>query len=148
LHDAAWQAVDLELFNRESQRYEEIAGRYDRFNRTVTTVFRCRSISSENEDLFPRGWVRNYNQDLYEYGYYDSDSGRYYLRSGRKESFDRAFGRWIQNLSETAEGLSNEFRSQAEELTVLYYQTETKAKADRLDRKSRDLMDTARKHGR
>ena len=148
LHDAVWQAVDLDLFNRESQSYEEIAGRYDRFNRTVVTVFRCRPVSSENEDLFPRGWVRNYNQDLYEYGYYDSDSGRYYLRSGRKESFDRAFGRWIQNLSEAAAGLSEELRAQAKELTVLYYQAETKAKADRLDRKTRELTDMARKYGR
>jgi hypothetical protein len=148
LHDAGWQPVERELFKQESQRYKEIDDQYDRFNATVLTVFRCRSIPAENEDLFSRGWVRNYNRDLYEYGSYDSDSGRYYLRSGRKESFERAYGRWIQNLSETAEQLSEEFRTQADALTILYYQNETKAKADKLGVKNRELMDIAKKYGR
>jgi len=148
LYDAEWQSVDFELFKQESKSYEGIDDRYDRFNAAVTAVFRCRSIRSENEDIFQRSWVKNYNRDLGEYGYYDSDSGRYYLRSGRKEAFDRAYGRWLQNLSETAKCLSGEFREQADTLTVLYYQNEAREFADKLELKSRDLMEVAAKYGR
>jgi hypothetical protein len=148
LHDAEWQPVDLELFRQESKQYEQIDDRFGRFNEAVETVFRCRTIRSENENLFPRGWVRNYNQDLNDYGDYDADSGRYYLRSGRKESFDRAYGRWIRTLSEAAEALSDEFREQSAALTILYYQNEVRAYADKLNSKRSDLMDIAGKYGR
>jgi hypothetical protein len=148
VHDAGWQTVGLDLFMEEARRYEEAADRSSRMNAAVEAVFRCRAISQKDEDLFPRGWVRNYNQDLNEYGYYDSESGRYFLRSGRQESFDRAFGRWIQNLSETAAGLAKEIREQAEDLKVLYFQSEAETRADSLERRSRALMDIARKYGR
>jgi len=148
LHDAEWQPVALEIFQQESESYEKIDDRYARFNKTVTTVFRCRSISSENEDIFSRSWIKKYNQNLYEYGYHDAESGRYYYRSGRKDSFDRAFGKWMENLSQTATCLAEEFRTEAEELTVLYYKNETRDYADNLNAKSRNLMDVARKYGR
>jgi hypothetical protein len=148
LHDAEWQSVDLKLFVEESPQAEKTSDRVDRFNEAVTAVFRCRSISSEDEDLFPHGWVKNYNRDLYGYGYYDSDSGRYYLRSGRKESFDRAYGRWMENLSEAAQLLAAECRAQTDELTVLYYQNKAIEYAGRLEIKSRELMDVAKKYGR
>ena len=146
LHDAEWQPVSLERFKQESALYEQTDDWCDRFSETVTTVFRCRSISSENEDIFSRVWVEDYNQYLYKNGSYDSDSGRYYLRSGRKEAFDRAFGRWIQDLSATAERLAGEFRQQAETLTVLYYQNETRIHADKIELQSRELMEISKKY--
>lgn len=148
LRDAEWQPVELKLFKQDSGCYEGIDGRYDRFCKAVTTVFRCRSIPSENEDIFPRDWIKSYNRDLSDYGYHDSESGRFYLRAGRKESFGRAYGRWIQNLSETAGRLAGEFRQQAETLTVLYYQNETRTYADKLDIKSRELLEISQKYVR
>lgn len=148
VYDADWQPVDLDLFKQESVQYGKIDDRYERFNDAVITVFRCRSISSGSDDLFARGWVRKYNQELNEYGYYDSDSGRYYLRSGRQESFDRAYGRWIKSLSEASEYLAKEFRTQADTLTVRYYQNEAREYAEKLERKSRELIEVAEKYGR
>jgi len=137
VHDAEWQAVDLDLFREESRRYEEAADRCSRFSAAVEAVFRSRVISQKDEDLFPRGWVKDYNHDL-----------RNFQGAGRKELFDRAFGRWIQNLSETAAGLAGEIREQAEDLTVLYFRNELMERVDRLNRNHRELRDIAAKYGR
>jgi hypothetical protein len=146
LHDAEWQPVGLELFKQESEQYEKMDDQYDRFNETVTAVFRCRAVSSENEDIFSRSWVSRYNRDLNDYGYYDSDSGRYYLRSGQKTAFDHAYERWIQALGETASRLSEEFGEQAKNMTVLYYQNEISKSADRLGITSRELTEVSEKY--
>lgn len=148
LCDAEWQTVELKLFKEESKAYKQADDRYLRFNKAVEAVFKCQSISSKNEDIFPSSWIRSYNEDLSKYGYHDSDSGRFYLKSGRKEAFYRAYGRWLHYLSKTAGQLAEEFREQAKTLTVLYYQNENKSHAEKLDLKSRELMEVAEKYKR
>lgn len=149
LSDAEWQLVDTEQFKQESKLYGKMDDRYHRFNEAVNRVFRCRTIPSESEEVLGRDWVKRFNQDLDKYGYYDSEAGRYYLRSGRQDAFDHAFGEWLEDLSATAERLARELREQTADMTVLYYQNEIKNKASSLTRRGTELMEIAReKYGR
>ncbi len=148
LKDAEWQDVDFDLFSKEAKLYKELDDRYDRFGESIAEVFSCNLIHAENESLFERGWVRNYNRDLYEYGSTDSESGRYYIKAGCKESFERAYGRWFKALSEASLRLANEFREQAQGFEVRYCKNEIIKCADSLERRSRELMEVASKYGR
>jgi hypothetical protein len=144
--DTQWQAVSLTVFKEESVRFEALDEKYDRFNEAIVNVFKARSMSTKNAELFSRSWVNNYNDELDEYGYYSSESGRFYIKSGRKESFYRAYGRWLRALSEVAERTSNEYAEESENLTISYFKQEISARADKLSRTSKELLTASEKY--
>jgi hypothetical protein len=148
LHDAEWQEVELEVFQQESKVFESMEDQYDRFRDATTSFFHCSTISSRNDDIFSKSWIKRYNEKLYKLGYYDSDSGRFYIRSGKRSSFDSARQRWLEDLAETALQLSDTFREKAEELVVFYHQNEVNDRADRLARRNRELLDIAEDYDR
>jgi hypothetical protein len=138
--DAEWQEVSLAVFKEESVRFEALDEKYDRFNEAIINVFKSRSLSTKNAELFSRSWVNNYNDELNEYGYYSSESGRFYIKSGRKESFYRAYGRWLRALSENAERISIEYLDESKNVTIDYFQKEIVARADKLSRTGKELL--------
>lgn len=148
LHDADWQLVALAQFQKESADYETLETRYETFRKSIPLVFRCQAIPEENQDVFARGWLRTYNRELAECGEYDSESGRYYVRAGRQETFERFFDHWMLGLSQSAGRLAEEFRQKAEPLTIRYYQKEAATYAEQLDGISRDLKELASKRRR
>ncbi len=144
--DTQWQEVSLTVFKEESRQVETLDEKYDRFNEAVINVFKARSMSTKSAELFSRGWVNNYNYELDEYGYYSSESGLFYIKSGRKESFYRAYGRWLRALSEVAERTSNEYAEESENLTISYFKQEVRARADKLSRTSKELLTASEKY--
>lgn len=146
LEATEWQQVELDTFKNESKAFEQIDDRFDRFNKAVSLVYQAKLLPADDDNLFAQGWVRNYNSGLREYGYYNSSSGRFYISAGRKESFYRAYGRWLKALSGTAERLSTEFCEATNELTVLYFQKEIGERAEKLNRTSSELLKSAEKY--
>lgn len=132
IHDAEWQSVDLKTFQAASVRFSEAVDRSDRFYQTVFSVYLCRPVSEENADIMPRSWIRNHRDQLFQYGYYYSDEGRYILRDGRRDSFERALRRWSQDLSRSANRLAAELGREADRQPVLYFQNELQERAEDL----------------
>ncbi len=145
LSGTEWQKVSLKNFQSESKAFEKISSGTETFRETVGLVFRARRIPSGAEEVLPPRWVRAYNQDLAEYGY-SSTEEQFVVKSGSRDSFRHAFGRWLEDLSEHAVRLSERRREEAGSFAVIYFKNKIREMAQQLDREHSLLSDIAEKY--
>lgn len=145
LHDAEWQPVELAVFQEESRRAEIFFEQNRIFHRGMASIFFCRPISEEANDVLSRGWIRNYHRRLTECGYWSQEGERYVIRSARQDSFYRSLRRWAKDLSKIAGEMAHDVDEEAEEFTVFYFRSELNDRADNLRRSERELLDIIEK---
>ncbi len=141
--DVKWQVFPRDLFAEESAKYDKIDNDYDTFFKSCSTVFSIKYLSESAEEVLSKSWVRRYNSRRESLGYYSTDRGRFYIRSGRKDMFDRTYVRWLKGLADIADTLAESFQESAEDLTSEYFRKETIERADYLASRAKDYRKTA-----
>ena len=148
VHDADWQRVERAVFRTESIAIEPLREQVLRLNSAIISVFLCAWIDEECEDVLSHSWVRRYHRKLKDCGYYHAESERYWIRSGRRDSFNRSMRRWLEDLSETAAEMADALREESDDFSIQYYRNEIMEKAEGLERSARDLLDLSVTHRR
>lgn len=140
-----WQKVPLGKFQSESKTFEKTSSGTEAFREAVGMVLRARRVSSEAEEVLPPRWVRAYNKGLAEYGYSSTDE-QFIIKPGSKDSFRRAFGRWLEDLSESALLLAERRSKEAEDFTVIYFKNKIREMTQQLGSEHSLLSDIAEKY--
>lgn len=148
IHDAEWQTVERDLFQKESVRFIEAKNKSDRLRRVIYFMFYSTPVSMDYQDVVSRSWLRDYNEGLERVGFYSRDLERYLIRTGQQDSYHRMLRRWTQGLVRTTSELAMHLRDHAERHQILYFQNELLSRAEQLEEASDDLTEIAGKIGR